>query len=86
MKIKQTFNDKLIVRTLEDEFLSVGAISTQQRKPFILVEVLGINEKSELPVSVGSKVYIDAGMPRTKVSDEEEIYVISEKALVYEGQ
>jgi hypothetical protein len=84
MKISKTFNDKLIVKQLESDNLSMGVIETNQKKSLVKVEILGISEKSETGLKVGDTAYILTDMVKIPVSTEDEsIYMITEKALGY---
>ena len=85
MNVKRTFNSCMVISLLEEENFSMGAIQTQQKKPYVLVQILGISEKTETGVKAGDKVYIDTTFPKTKISETEDIYVVSEKALAYEA-
>lgn len=79
----KTFNEKLAVKQLESEFLSMGAIETTQKKPYVKVEILGISDKSETGLKTGDVVFIDTSLPKTTMSADGDIYIISEKALAY---
>lgn len=81
MKITKTFNGKMAVKLLEKESLKVGEIETSQKKPYVLAEIVAIDEKSELSLKVGDKVYLDTEYQKVLVEDE--IYIVSEKAVAY---
>ena len=81
MTITKTFNGKMAVKPLENEKLKVGEIETPQKKPYVLAEIVAIDEKSELNLKVGDKVYLDTEYQ--KVSVEDEVYIVSEKAVAY---
>lgn len=81
MKITKTFNDKMAVKLLESENLTVGSIETSQKKPYVLAEIVAIDEKSELNLKVGDKVYLDTEYQKVLVEDE--VYIVSEKAIAY---
>lgn len=85
MKITKTFNDKVAVKLLESENLKVGSIETSQKKPTVLAQVIAVSEKCESGVKQGDEVYIDSSYPRITLDNDEGIYIVVEKALVYQA-
>lgn len=82
MKITKTFNEKIAVKLLENEKLTVGEIETSQKKPYVLVEILAVSDKTETGLKAGDKVYIDTEYQKIQLS-EDDTYIVSEKALAY---